>query len=706
MACPLGSNYLNSMPRTEAVSTVINCTGQNVVILSFWSFSGCETAAYDHMGVEVYNGSAWVEIWHNSGSFQDTEWTYWEFDVSDYAANNSQFRVRFFLGPTDGSVVYSGWAIDDLRIFYPEDNDLAITGITPGFVVSGTGVSPRVTVKNLGALAQSNWSVQLTINEMRYDHTIVNPGNLSYGESMDVVFPLWEPEDGIYELQATVTLANDANPANNEMTSECVVADYLTAYTINAIQNQYQSVNLNTGALETIGPVTFTYFPMAEEFNGNHIYRIHEDMTIGIVDPGSVYTLLGTMTGVGGVPTGMAWDWENEIMYVMILDGNYFPYLCTLNLSTFELTLVGSQSETLLIIGMDFANDGYLYGPALDTDKLYRINPVNGEITEIGPVGIDLNFGQDVSYDPVSENLYTISCGGTYAFGHYNLETGAFTSIAAVTDQHATFVITNTPDLPDKYMVTFNLDMACEMALGGFDINTDQIFLAGSMNGWITPGDDSEMVMNHIDGGIFSLSKNYYPGVYDYKYFNGPGWDGGEWQGGQNRQFTLGEEDLVINNTWAYRYLLTFVVTDGENEIQNASINIAGQTLNTGTEGSCHIGLFIGTYNFTVEAEGFALYEGQVTLDGQHVTENVVMVTSNVDDQEINDISFYPNPTGGQLHIRVPEITSFQLIDLTGRIIMSDFIDGYKLIEIEHSGIYFIRLSNSGQNITRKIIVW
>ncbi|MFN2395083.1 MAG: T9SS type A sorting domain-containing protein [Bacteroidales bacterium] len=707
LACPLGSNYLNSMTRTEAVSPVINCTGQNVVVLSFWSFSGCESNYYDHVGVEVFNGSIWVEIWQNSDlSFQDTDWTYWEFDVSAHAANNSQFKVRFFLGPTDGSVVYSGWAIDDLRLFYPEDNDLAITAITPGFVASGGGVSPRVTVENLGALDQSTWSVQLTINEMRYDHTIVNPGNLSYGESMEVIFPLWEPEDGVYELQATVTLANDANPANNEMTIECVVADYLTAYTLNATQNLYQSVNLNTGALETIGPVSFTGFPMAEEFNGSHIYRIHENMSIGMVGPEGAYTSLGTMTGVAGTPTGLAWDWENEIMYVMILDGALAPQLCTLNLSTFELTLIGSQSEQLMIIGIDFANDGYLYGPALDTDILYRINPVNAEITEIGPVGIDLNFGQDVSYDPFSETLYTISYGSAIAFGHYNLETGAFTNIATVTDQHATLAITNTPDLPDKYMVTFNLDMACEMALGGFDINTDQVFLGGSMNGWMVPGDDSEMVMNHMDGGIFSLSGNYYPGVYEYKYFNGPGWDGGEWQGGQNRQFVLGEEDLVINDTWAYRFLLTFLVTDGENEIQNAQINIAGQSLNTGTEGICHIGLFIGTYTFSVEAEGYAIYEGQVILDGQHVTENVVMVISDVEDQEINGISFYPNPTQGKLHVNVPEVTSFQLIDVTGRVIMNDFVDSYKVIEIEHSGMYFIRFSNSQQNITRKIIVW
>ena len=393
-------------------------------------------------------------------------------------------------------------------------------------------------------------------------------------------------------------------------------------------------------------------------------------------------------------------------MYVMILDGSYIPYLCTLNLSTFELTLVGSQSETLMIIGMDFANDGFLYGPALDTDHLYRIDPVTAEITEIGPLGIDINFGQDVSYDPVSETLYTISCGGTYAFGYYNLETGAFTNIAAVTDQHATFVITSTPDLPDKYMVTFNLDMACEMALGGFDINTDQVFLGGSMNGWITPGDDNTMLVSHIADGNFSLIKHLYPGSYEYKYFKGAGWNGGEWQGGQNRQFVLGEEDLVINDTWAYRYLLTFMVTDGENEIQNAQINIAGQTLNTGTEGSCHIGLFIGTYTFTVEAEDFALYEGQVTLDGQHVTENIVMVTSNVTEPDYNGISFYPNPSNGQLQINVAETTLVQLYDLTGRVIMTDIIEKYKMIEIEHSGIYLIRFSNSQINKTEKIIIW
>jgi hypothetical protein len=707
LACPLGSNYLNNMSRTEAVSPVINCTGQNVVILSFWSFSGCESNYYDHVGVEVFNGSAWVEIWHNSDlSFQDTEWTYWEFDVTPYAANNSQFRVRFFLGPTDSSVVYSGWAIDDLQIFYPEDRDLGITAVNPKFVAIGTAVSPRVTVKNFGGQTQSVWSVQLSINNSRYEHTIVNPGSLSYGQTMDVIFPAWEPEEGIYELHAVVNLTDDANPANNEMTVECVVGDYLTVYTVNASQYLYQTVDLNTGALETIAPAPWTAFPMAEEFNGSHIYRIHADMTIGIVDPEGVYTSLGTMTGVGGLPSGIAWDWENEIMYVMVLDGNYAPQLCTLNLTTFELTLLGGQTSQLMIIGMDFANDGYLYGPALDTDKLYSINPVTGEITEIGPVGIDLNFGQDVSYDPVSETLYTISCGVTYAFGHYNLETGAFTSIAAVTDQHATFVITNTPDLPDKYMVTFNLDMACEMALGGFDINTDQIFLAGSMNGWITPGDDNSMIVSHIADGNFALVKYLYPGSYEYKYFKGAGWNGGEWQGGQNRQFVLGEEDLVLNDTWAYRYLLTFVVTDGENVIQNANINIAGQNLNTGTEGTCHIGLFIGTYTFSIEAEGYAIYEGQVTLDGQHVTENVVMVISDVEDQELSGISFYPNPTQGELHVKVTEVTYFQLIDVTGRIIMSDFVDSYKVIEIEQSGIYFIRFNNSQQNITRKIIVF
>ncbi|MBW6481205.1 MAG: T9SS type A sorting domain-containing protein [Bacteroidales bacterium] len=707
LACPLGSNYLNNMTRTEAVSPVINCSGHNVVILSYWSYSGCESNYYDNIGVEVFNGSTWVEIWHNSDlSFQDTEWTYWEFDVTPYAANNSQFRVRFFLGPTDSSVVYSGWAIDDLRVFYPEDKDLGIIAVNPKFVVNGTAVSPRVTVKNYGAQTQSVWSVQLSINDSRYEHTIVNPGSLSYGQTMDVIFPAWEPEEGIYELHAIVNLADDANPANNEMTIQCVVGDYMTAYTLNSNQYLYQTVDLNTGALETIAPAPLTAFPMAEEFNGSQIYRIHENMSIGVVDPEGIYTHLGYMSGVAGIPTGLAWDWENEIMYVMILDGAYAPKLYTLDLTTFELTLLGGQTSQLMIIGMDFANDGFLYGPAIDTDQLYRINPANAEITEIGPLGIDINFGQDVSYDPVSETLYTISCGDTYAFGYYNLATGAFTSIASVSDQHATFVITNTPDLPDKYMVTFNLDMACEIALGGFDINTDQIFLAGSMNGWITPGDDNTMIVSQIADGNFSLIKYLYPGSYEYKYFKGAGWNGGEWQGGQNRQFVLGEEDLVLNDTWAYRYLLTFVVTDGENVIQNATVNIAGQNLNTGTEGMCHIGLYIGTYSFTVQAEGYADYTGQVILDGEHVTENVVMIVSDVTELEFHGISFYPNPSSGQLHINVDESTVIHLYDLTGRVIMTDVIEKYKMIEVEHSGIYLIRFSNSQINKTEKLIIW
>ncbi len=103
---------------------------------------------------------------------------------------------------------------------------------------------------------------------------------------------------------------------------------------------------------------------------------------------------------------------------------------------------------------MDFAEDGFLYGPGIISDKLYRIDPNTATTTEVGDLGININSGQDVSYDFDSHQLYTITCSGGFfwsesKFGTYDLTTGAFTEIQDMGgDQYAVFVITNTPSMP------------------------------------------------------------------------------------------------------------------------------------------------------------------------------------------------------------------------------------------------------------------
>ena len=113
---PLGIDYLANMTREDVVSPVIDCSTYTTIELSYWSFSGCESSSYDHMGVEVFDGTNWVEIWSNAASFQETDWTFYNFDVTSYATGNANFQVRFYMGTTDGNVYYSGFAIDDFKL--------------------------------------------------------------------------------------------------------------------------------------------------------------------------------------------------------------------------------------------------------------------------------------------------------------------------------------------------------------------------------------------------------------------------------------------------------------------------------------------------------------------------------------------------------------------------------------------------------------
>lgn len=112
----IGACYPNNMAQTYwLTSPIINCSNQNNCVLEFWSFSGCESSNFDHMYVDVYNGTAWQNVYTNTASFAETAWTLRTYTVPQ-ATNNANFRVRFGLGSTDGSVTYMGWNVDDLAV--------------------------------------------------------------------------------------------------------------------------------------------------------------------------------------------------------------------------------------------------------------------------------------------------------------------------------------------------------------------------------------------------------------------------------------------------------------------------------------------------------------------------------------------------------------------------------------------------------------
>lgn len=489
-----------------------------------------------------------------------------------------------------------------LMVGTPAADDISVETVdVAGFYLPGT-VTPKATVKNRGTDPQT-FDVEFKINDGTtdvYTHTQTVTAMPATTTSQLTFTPDWTAVLGTYTVTVTVTNAGDENTANDVKTKTVIVGTLSDAYAGNTTALTYGSVNLTDGTITTTGTINSTPFPMAEEYNGTAIYRIYNDFSIGTVAPDGVFTSLGTMTGVTGTPTALAYNWNTSTWYVNVLDASNLPQLCTLNMTTRVLTLVGTGTAGM-IIGFDFAWDGFLYGPGLD-DILYRIDPATGAVTAIGPTGVDLNYGQDVSFDGVTGKLYTYTVGATYDYGYYDLTTGAFTLITATggSSQIATFVITKTPLA--AYTVTFTVTDGTN-PIPGATIVINGTTLTTNASGVVT--------YTYVDGtyGYVASSPGYTNGTGNVIIAGAnqavtipltliPGNDAGITTivpDGNQSTCTAGTENVVAT-------LKNFVGTTITSVTINWTVNSVAQTPFswTGTLGAgASVDVIIGTYNFS-----------------------------------------------------------------------------------------------------------
>jgi hypothetical protein len=117
----LDGDYTNSMPAAEYLTTTaIDCSTYAFVQLKFRRWLGVERSRYDHATVEVStDGTNWTLVWENSESaaISDADWSYESYELGPIADGQSTVYLRWGMGPTDGSVVYSGWNLDDIELW-------------------------------------------------------------------------------------------------------------------------------------------------------------------------------------------------------------------------------------------------------------------------------------------------------------------------------------------------------------------------------------------------------------------------------------------------------------------------------------------------------------------------------------------------------------------------------------------------------------
>lgn len=820
-------NYGNGGGAEDAdlITPAIDCSGNTTVKLSFehYFYSGYEGAA--EVSVSGDNGATWTSLgsWADA-STENAELA--EYDISTVAAGQSQVLVKF--NWTGNWSWY--WLVDDVTLFEPAADDLAVTNASPSLVVFGDDATPMVTVTNAGAATQDDFTVSVAITDGYTSTYSVTGAGLASGESatytMDDVWS--QPAEGEYTMTATVTLAGDADNSNNEITGTVNVIDFsyteglnygFSAYDGSAGDNSI-TTNGFCGNLSSIGTSTSgDFFACGDYIDGivvgiengtNNVYYVNGD--------GSTYNV-GSVSGAESA-VGLAYDQVNDIIYLSDWDGTNST-LYTVDPSTFAATEVG-VIEAGLIIGIAADDVGDLYGISMATNKLVSIDATTGAGTNVGDLGVTLAYAQDMGADKVTGKLYGTLYqdgpgGGWYEIdkttgeaveistfpnevtmcavvgpmepassnttfivdatqndmysgfeligswdvdGYYDdtwnggaaQETfvddgtngdmtagdGIWTTVVSlmsdcgvntwewgVNDQDGnnidgnwTFTVENGDpqtleyQLPAVVDVTFNVDMNMQIDAGTFVPGTDVVNVTGTMFDWAEPGTVAEQEMaDGDDDGIYTTTVSALEGDHEYKYFMNTGWDNGEWNAGNNRIFTLGTDPMTLNDVWG-GYYVNFLVTDGTDPLEGATVEVDGPivtketwTMNTDVNGEAHFVLADGDYNYTVSMTGYNDATGTFNvMQGDVDVPEIAMALVSVNTLSENGISIYPNPSNGQVFIEVSDNYNVEVIDITGKVVKSQFVTSKTSLELE-TGMYFVRFSNSDFSETTKVIV-
>lgn len=115
----LSGDYANDLdvPRYAQVGP-INCAGHGNVILSFQRWLGLE-APYDQASIQVSNDAVlWTDLWTSGQAhIADQTWQHVAYAVPDAVARDqAAVYFRWGLGPTDNTVTFPGWNLDDIMV--------------------------------------------------------------------------------------------------------------------------------------------------------------------------------------------------------------------------------------------------------------------------------------------------------------------------------------------------------------------------------------------------------------------------------------------------------------------------------------------------------------------------------------------------------------------------------------------------------------
>ncbi|MBK7031512.1 MAG: hypothetical protein IPH45_20990, partial [Bacteroidales bacterium] len=320
-------------------------------------------------------------------------------------------------GYSDADMYYI--LVDDIEIKEQLPHDVSTISIDMASLYAVGSVVPQATIKNEGTSIES-FPVTMTIGTYSSTQNIVS---LAPGTSLPVSFDPWNATVGAYTVNVCTYLTTpvaDMYPSN-DCKSKAVAVEVLTKFYAYNAYDPTGSVPSGPGyffkehpeVFVSLGATTSDEFISAGTWADGTWYG-SEYYDAAVPSGGGWYKIDPSGSGMTKIAdiakgfTGITYDHTTNIMYGVDYDdvaltNNLYSIIPTTGVAT----LIRSVTANDLLINLATDGSGFLYAFGLNAPaQLYKINPVGPSATTVGPIGIAVNYGQDMEYDYDGGKMY------------------------------------------------------------------------------------------------------------------------------------------------------------------------------------------------------------------------------------------------------------------------------------------------------------
>lgn len=402
------------------------------------------------------------------------------------------------------------------------------------FMQSQVSAPVTVVIKNNGSIPiNQQVSVSYGINGMTMATDVLNL-SLAPNQTLQHTFSVPFSTNSAGSFQFDFVLQINDDDISNNLVAKVVNVNSINRYAFATRAGRFIMFDLNNPLAEyIIGNPFVGNFVTAGTFFNNSWYMVSytSNYLMKLSDfNGSVDTIGVISTSTGPLTSaiyGISYHHGSGTLYAI----DALQALYSINVQTAVATLIGYTGVELESLACDL--NGNLYGVNIYDDNLYHVNPITAQATQLGHIGFDTDYAQDLEFDHSTGELFGI-CYNLYTsraelriFNTYGGYSYLVNKMATSTTSHHGFAIAYQGNTLFNYSASH---YSCQMG---------------------------------------SITLTNFNGVAPYSI-----------------QWSTGETTLQIGNLWPGYYSVTVTDANGNSasetiQIIDVALYVSGSTLNT-----------------------------------------------------------------------------------------------------------------------------